>query len=178
MEPLNIEVIYLNDKLPNPERATEWSAAFDLYANIDESIVVKPGESVLMGTGVQLNMLSPDICATVLPRSGLGHKNGIVMGNLIGLIDADYQGEVKIPVWNRNSNVKWVDMAGPNGTMRQTPVYNQEGEFTINPGDRIVQLMFVRPIHPTMVSVKEFSTLTGRGEGGFGHSGGSALLGK
>lgn len=148
---MKVEVKILN---PNkgacselPKYATEGSAGLDLRACIDEPIVLKAGETQLIKTGIAIHMKSKDMAATILPRSGLGHKNGIVLGNLVGLIDSDYQGELMISAWNRSTT-----------------------DFTINPSDRIAQLVFIPILHPTFELVAEFGE-SERGEGGFGHSG-------
>ncbi|GAA81753.1 dUTP diphosphatase [Pseudoalteromonas sp. BSi20495] len=130
-----------------PEYATDGSAAIDLRACIDDTLQVLPGETKLIPTGIALNMQDTGMAATILPRSGLGHKHGIVLGNLVGLIDSDYQGELFISVWNRGSD-----------------------EFAINSGDRIAQLMFIPVIKADFVLVDEFEA-TERGAGGFGHTG-------
>lgn len=134
-------------EIPMPEYATDGSAAIDLRACIDGILQVLPGETKLIPTGIALNMQDTGMAATILPRSGLGHKHGIVLGNLVGLIDSDYQGELFISVWNRGSD-----------------------EFAINSGDRIAQLMFIPVLKADFVLVDEFEA-TDRGTGGFGHTG-------
>ncbi|ATG79013.1 MULTISPECIES: dUTP diphosphatase [Pseudoalteromonas] len=134
-------------EIPMPEYATDGSAAIDLRACIDGILQVLPGETKLIPTGIALNMQDTGMAATILPRSGLGHKHGIVLGNLVGLIDSDYQGELFISVWNRGSD-----------------------EFAINSGDRIAQLMFIPVLKADFVLVDEFEA-TERGAGGFGHTG-------
>lgn len=124
------------------------AAGLDLRAATTESVTILPNECTLIGTGVAVHIKDVNICATILPRSGMGHKHGIVLGNLVGLIDADYQGELKVSVWNRST----------------VP-------FTFLPGERIAQLVFLPVIHPTFTEVTEFGTDSERGEGGFGSSG-------
>ncbi len=147
----NIDLKILNPKIgtdfPLPAYATEGSAGLDLRACLDEAISLAPGQTQLIPTGLAIYIGDPSIAATILPRSGLGHKHGIVLGNLIGLIDSDYQGELMISCWNRS-----------------------EQAFTIEPGERIAQLVFVPVIQANFNLVTEFKS-TERGEGGFGHSG-------
>lgn len=146
-----VELKIINPKvgteIPMPEYATDGSAAIDLRACIDDALRVSPGETKLIPTGIALNMQDTGMAATILPRSGLGHKHGIVLGNLVGLIDSDYQGELFISVWNRGND-----------------------EFSINSGDRIAQLMFIPVLKADFVLVDEFEA-TERGIGGFGHTG-------
>lgn len=131
-----------------PEYATAGSAAMDLRAVFEgESLTLAPNECRLVGTGLAFHIGNPDYCALVLPRSGLGYKHGIVLGNLVGLIDSDYQGELKVPLWNRS----------------QTP-------YTIALGERIAQLMFQTVARATLLPVAAFGA-SERGEGGFGHTG-------
>jgi len=146
-----IQVKILNSKIGNefplPQYATTGSAGLDLRACIDAPIQLAPGETQLISTGIAIYMGDPNMAATILPRSGLGHKHGIVLGNLIGLIDSDYQGEILISCWNRGND-----------------------HFTIQPGERIAQLVFVPVIRGEFEVVNEFVS-TARGEGGFGSSG-------
>lgn len=130
-----------------PQYATEGSAGLDLRACLSAPLQLAPSETKLISTGLAIYIADPDLCATILPRSGLGHKHGIVLGNLIGLIDSDYQGELMISCWNRGND-----------------------HFTIQPGERIAQLVFVPIIRTEFEVVTEFHA-TKRGEGGFGHSG-------
>lgn len=146
-----IEVKILDDKIgksiPLPEYATQGSAGVDLRACLDENLNLEPGETKLIPTGIAIHISDPNLAATILPRSGLGHKHGIVLGNLVGLIDSDYQGQLFISCWNRsNSN------------------------FTIEPGDRIAQLVFLPVVQVDFEVVEDFQN-SDRGEGGFGHSG-------
>lgn len=147
----SIDLKILNPKIgtdfPLPAYATQGSAGLDLRACLDEAIILAPGQTQLIPTGLAIYIGDPSIAATILPRSGLGHKHGIVLGNLIGLIDSDYQGELMISCWNRS-----------------------EQPFTIEPGERIAQLVFVPVIQASFNLVTEFKS-TERGEGGFGHSG-------
>ena len=133
--------------IPLPSYATPGSAGLDLRVCIDEPIQIAAQETVLLHTGLSIYIADPELAAVILPRSGLGHKHGIVLGNLVGLIDSDYQGELKISCWNRSAE-----------------------HFTVNPGDRIAQLVFL-PIVRVSFSLVEHFTETSRGEGGFGSSG-------
>lgn len=130
-----------------PHYATPGSAGLDLRVCIDEPIQIAAQETVLLPTGIAIYIEDPAIAAVILPRSGLGHKHGIVLGNLVGLIDSDYQGELKISCWNRNQE-----------------------HFTVNPGDRIAQLVFLPIVRPSFDIVDSF-TESSRGQGGFGSSG-------
>jgi dUTP pyrophosphatase len=131
---------------PIPEVGTPGSAGVDLRACLDEPVTLAPGETILIGTGIAIHLEDPGFCAMILPRSGLGHR-GLVLGNLVGLIDSDYQGELKISTWNRG----------------------QEAQ-TIEPGDRIAQMVITPVIQPTFIEVDDFES-SSRGEGGFGHTG-------
>lgn len=137
----------IGNEFPLPAYATEGSAGLDLRALINEPLIVKAGETVLIPTGISIYIADPNLAAVILPRSGLGHKNGIVLGNLVGLIDSDYQGELKVSLWNRSQD-----------------------DFTVNVGDRIAQLVFVPVVQASFNIVENFEQ-TERGEGGFGHSG-------
>lgn len=151
-----VEVIYLDPRYNDPADldflklayATPDSAAMDLRAAIQEPLTLLAGQVLLVGTGVAINMANPYMAAHILPRSGLGSKHGIVLGNLVGEIDADYQGELKISVWNRSS----VD-------------------YTIAVGERIAQMEFVPILRAVLNEVTEFSVRSERGDGGFGSSG-------
>ncbi|RUO26802.1 dUTP diphosphatase [Aliidiomarina minuta] len=132
---------------PLPAYATAGSAGLDLRACLNHSITLDPGETVLVGTGLAVHIADPGLAATILPRSGLGHKHGIVLGNLVGLIDSDYQGELKVSVWNRGKQ-----------------------PFTIEPGERIAQMVIVPIVQVDFNLVSDFSD-SSRGAGGFGHSG-------
>jgi len=138
-----------------PEYATPGSAAVDLYACFEgDQIIVDRGATVLVPSGIAISIQDPNVAAFVLPRSGLGHKDGIVLGNLVGLIDSDYQGEVMVSVWNRNHEESGVHR-----------------DFVLKRGTRLAQLMFVPFVKPTLVPVETFSSKTQRGEGGFGSTG-------
>ncbi|MFI4918792.1 MAG: dUTP diphosphatase [Legionellales bacterium] len=137
----------IGDSIPVPAYATGGSAGLDLRVCIDEPISIAPQQTVLLPTGLAIYIADPSLAAVILPRSGLGHKNGIVLGNLVGLIDSDYQGELKISCWNRS----------------QEP-------FTVNPGERIAQLVFIPVVQCTFEVVNEFIE-SNRGDGGFGSSG-------
>lgn len=150
----SIQVKLLNPKIgsdpnfPLPTRATEGSAGIDLRACIDEPVAIKAGETKLIGTGMAIYIKDPNFAGIILPRSGLGHKHGIVLGNLVGLIDADYQGELMVSVWNRS-----------------------DSDFTLNPAERMAQYMVVPVVRPSFEVVDEFSDDSERGTGGFGSSG-------
>jgi dUTP pyrophosphatase len=137
----------IGTEFPLPAYATEGSAGLDLRALINEPLTVKAGETVLIPTGISIYIADPNLAAVILPRSGLGHKNGIVLGNLVGLIDSDYQGPLMVSLWNRSKD-----------------------DFTVNVGDRIAQLVFVPVVQASFNIVENFEQ-TERGEGGFGHSG-------
>src|SRR5579863_8850284 len=134
-------------EFPLPQYATAGSAGLDLRACIDAPLSLAPGQSALLATGLAIHLEDPGLAAVILPRSGLGHKHGIVLGNLVGLIDSDYQGPLMVSVWNRGS-----------------------AAFTVSPGDRIAQIVFVPVVHVGFEIVEDFST-TARGAGGFGSSG-------
>jgi dUTP diphosphatase len=134
-------------EFPLPRHATHGSAGMDLYACLDEHLHIAPGETHLIPSGIAIHIGKSDLAAVLLPRSGLGHKHGIVLGNLIGLIDSDYQGQIFISVWNRGRE-----------------------SFTIEPGDRIAQMVFVPVVQAEFNVVQEFEE-SRRGAGGFGHSG-------
>lgn len=137
----------LGNEIPMPTYATEGSAGLDLRACLDEPLVLKPGQTELIKTGLSIYIEDPSLAAMILPRSGLGHKHGIVLGNLVGLIDSDYQGELMVSCWNRGQT-----------------------EFSINVGERIAQLVLVPVVQAEFKLVDEFEQ-SARGEGGFGHSG-------
>ena len=134
-------------EFPLPRYETRGAAGLDLRACIEAPARIAPGETRLVSSGIAIHIADPGLAAVVLPRSGLGHKHGIVLGNLVGLIDSDYQGPVGISVWNRGDE-----------------------PFTIEPGDRIAQLVFLPVARARFEVVDEFAE-TERGEGGFGHSG-------
>ncbi len=137
----------IGNEIPLPTYSTEGSAGMDLRVVLDEPLQLAPGETQLLDTGISIYLEDPHLAAVLLPRSGLGHKHGIVLGNLVGLIDSDYQGPLKISVWNRGND-----------------------HFTVNPGDRIAQLVIVPVVQAQFEVVEEFAE-TDRGEGGFGSSG-------
>ena len=132
---------------PLPAYATDGSAGLDLRAALDEPLTLLPGDAALVPSGLAIHIGDPGLCAVVLPRSGLGHKHGIVLGNGTGLIDADYQGPLLISVWNRGRE-----------------------PFTMQPGDRIAQLVVLPIVRATLQVVDTFET-SARGAGGFGHTG-------
>jgi dUTP pyrophosphatase len=137
----------LGKEFPLPTHATAGSAGMDLRACIDAPLELAPGATSLIPTGLSIYIEDPTLAAMLLPRSGLGHKNGIVLGNLVGLIDSDYQGPLMVSVWNRGSSA-----------------------FTISPGDRIAQMVMVPVVQVEFDVVEDFSA-TKRGGGGFGSSG-------
>ncbi len=132
---------------PLPDYATDGSAGMDLRACIDGELVLEPGSTELIPTGLSMHISDPSLAAMLLPRSGLGHKHGIVLGNLVGLIDSDYQGQLYVSCWNR----------GDTG-------------FTVQPGERIAQMIFVPVVRAAFEVVEEFVD-SERGAGGFGHTG-------
>jgi len=137
----------IGSDMPLPTYATSGSAGLDLRACIDQPLELKPGGAELINTGIAIHIGNPNVAATILPRSGLGHKHGIVLGNLVGLIDSDYQGPLMVSCWNR-------------GTVT----------YTVQPGERIAQLVLVPVLRAQFTVVDEFEK-TDRGEGGFGSSG-------
>lgn len=180
-----VEVIYtdprFDSELPEHENFTKLSygkkgnAAMDLRACIEEPIVIKPGERLLIPAGFKM-WLKEGLEASLMPRSGLGSKQGIVIGNLVGLIDPNYQGVAGICVWNSNQNTKWEEVEvtiedTDETTTELIPFYNKEAEFTIYPGDRICQMKIAEFVEMVPEEVEVFSGDTERGEDGFGASG-------
>ena len=147
----NIQMKILDPRVgkefPLPEHATEGSAGVDLRACLDADLVIKPGQTELIPTGIAIHIEDPGLAAIILPRSGLGHKHGIVLGNLVGLIDSDYQGQLYVSCWNRSSE-----------------------EFLLEPGVRLAQLVIVPVVQANFNVVEDFDA-SQRGEGGFGHTG-------
>ncbi len=137
----------IGKEFPLPAYATGGSAGLDLCACLDEHLHIQPGQTHLIPTGIAVHMADRHMAAVILPRSGLGHKHGIVLGNLVGLIDSDYQGQLFVSCWNRGQE-----------------------SFTIEPGDRIAQMVFVPVIHARFEIVPDFEQ-SARGAGGFGHTG-------
>ncbi len=137
----------IGKEFPLPEYATEGSAGLDLRACLDKALELKPGQTELIATGISIYLGDPNFAAMILPRSGLGHKHGIVLGNLVGLIDSDYQGPLMVSCWNRGDK-----------------------NFVIEPGDRLAQLIIVPVVQAKFEIVEEFVS-TERGAGGFGSSG-------
>jgi dUTP pyrophosphatase len=137
----------IGTEYPLPEYATPGSAGVDLRACIDEPLTLKPGQTELVPSGIAVHMSDSSLAATILPRSGLGHKHGIVLGNLVGLIDSDYQGQVFVSCWNRGHDT-----------------------FVIEPGARLAQMVFLPVVRAEFEVVSEF-TASDRGAGGFGHTG-------
>lgn len=151
---MHVQVKVLDPKIGNdpnfplPTRATEGSAGIDLRACIDEPLTIKAGETVLVGTGLAIYLADPNFVGLIMPRSGLGHKHGIVLGNLTGVIDADYQGELMVSVWNRSQT-----------------------DYTLQPAERMAQYLVVPVVRPEFDIVSDFSDISTRGVGGFGSSG-------
>jgi dUTP pyrophosphatase len=148
-KPVQLKIIdqRLGQEIPLPEHATDGSAGMDLRACVESETLIRPGETLLIPTGFAMHISDPAMAAVILPRSGLGHKHGLVLGNLVGLIDSDYQGQVYVSCWNRS-----------------------EKEFLIEPGMRIAQLVFVPVIMADFEVVESFEA-SERGAGGFGHTG-------
>ncbi|HEY6240350.1 MAG TPA: dUTP diphosphatase [Burkholderiales bacterium] len=147
MKTLDVKILDLRLRNSLPQHATAGSAGLDLRACIEEPLTLAPGTAELVPSGVAIHLADSGLAAIVLPRSGLGHKHGIVLGNLVGLIDSDYQGQVMVSVWNRSG-----------------------AAFTINPMDRIAQLVVVPVVQVKLNVVEEFGT-SARGTGGFGSTG-------
>ena len=147
--PIELKILdsRFGSEFPLPAYATPGSAGMDLRAMIDTTMVIAPGKTVLIPTGIAVHVADPSLAAVILPRSGLGHKHGIVLGNLVGLIDSDYQGPLMVSCWNRSTE-----------------------PFTLEIGDRLAQLVFVPVVQAQFTLVDEFNS-SDRGEGGFGHSG-------
>ena len=147
--PLKVRILdaRLGKEFPLPAYATGGSAGMDLRACLNAPVVLDPGRAELLPTGLAIYVEDPGLAAVILPRSGLGHKHGIVLGNLVGLIDSDYQGQLMVSVWNRGRE-----------------------PFTVQPGERIAQLVIVPVVQVELQVVEDFTT-TSRGAGGFGHSG-------
>lgn len=147
--PVQVKILdtRIGTEYPLPRYETQDSAGMDLRACLEKSLIIQPGETHLIPTGIAIYIGDPHLAAVILPRSGLGHKHGIVLGNLVGLIDADYQGPLMISCWNRGQSA-----------------------YTIEPGDRIAQLVFLPIARVNLELVTDFNT-TQRGTGGFGHSG-------
>jgi len=137
----------LGQDMPLPTYATQGSAGMDLRACIDAPMTLKPGQTELIPTGMAIHIEDPSLCAMLLPRSGLGHKHGVVLGNLVGLIDSDYQGQLMVSCWNRGATT-----------------------FVIEPAERIAQMILVPVVQADLTIVEDFDASI-RGTGGFGHSG-------
>ena len=147
MKTIDVKILDLRMKELLPAYATTGSAGLDLRACIDAPLVLEPGQTVLVPTGLAIHVANPGYAAMILPRSGLGHKNGIVLGNLVGLIDSDYQGQLMVSTWNRGSQA-----------------------FTLQPLDRLAQLVIVPVLQVGFNVVEEFAS-SERGAGGFGSTG-------
>ncbi|AYP21558.1 dUTP diphosphatase [Pantoea agglomerans] len=149
MKKIDVKILdpRVGKEFPLPTYATSGSAGLDLRACIDDVLDIAPGTTTLVPTGLAIHIADPDLAAVILPRSGLGHKHGIVLGNLVGLIDSDYQGQLMVSVWNRGQE-----------------------SFSLQPGDRMAQLVFVPVVQAEFNLVEDFDASL-RGEGGFGHSG-------
>ena len=137
----------LGNEFPLPHYATDGSAGMDMRAGLDEPLKLGPGDTHLIPTGLAIHVADTGLAAVLLPRSGLGHKHGVVLGNLVGLIDSDYQGQVFVSCWNRGKK-----------------------SFTVEPGERIAQMVIVPVVRAEFEIVDDFDT-SGRGAGGFGHTG-------
>ena len=137
----------LGTEFPLPAYATDGSAGIDLRALVEDPVTLEPGQTTLLPTGMAIYIEDPSLAAMILPRSGLGHKHGIVLGNLVGLIDSDYQGQLMVSCWNRSNSA-----------------------FTIDPGERIAQLILVPVVQARLDIVSSFDE-SDRGAGGFGHTG-------
>lgn len=152
--PFHAQVKILNPKIgqhpdfPLPTQASIGSAGIDLRACIDESLTVKAGETALVGTGIAIYLADPNFVGLIMPRSGLGHKHGIVLGNLTGVIDADYQGEILVSIWNRS-----------------------QCDYVLQPAERMAQYLVVPIMRPEFEIVTKFSEISERGAGGFGSTG-------
>lgn len=149
MKKIDVKILdsRIGKDFPLPTYATPGSAGLDLRAVLDNAVELHPGETTLLPTGLAIHIGDANLAAVILPRSGLGHKHGVVLGNLVGLIDSDYQGQLMVSVWNRGQTT-----------------------FTIEPGERIAQMVFVPVVQAEFNLVEDFSN-SERGEGGFGHSG-------
>lgn len=147
--PIQVKILdaRIGKEFPLPKYETPDAAGLDLRACLEKSLTIEPGQTHLIPTGISIYIGDPHIAAVILPRSGLGHKHGLVLGNLVGLIDADYQGPLMVSCWNRG-----------------------QAAYTIEPGDRIAQLVFLPIVRAQFEMVNEFAE-TERGVGGFGHSG-------
>jgi len=147
--PLKVRILdaRVGQTLPLPAYATDGSAGMDLRACLDAPVPLAPGQTQLIPTGLAIHIDDPGLAAVILPRSGLGHKHGIVLGNLVGLIDSDYQGQLMVSCWNRSAQ-----------------------SFTVRPGERIAQLVVVPVLQVELEVVADFEQ-SARGAGGFGHSG-------
>lgn len=149
MKKIDVKILdsRIGQQFPLPTYATAGSAGLDLRTCLDDAVELAPGETTLLPTGLAIHIADPSLAAVMLPRSGLGHKHGIVLGNLVGLIDSDYQGQLMVSIWNRGQTT-----------------------FTIEPGERVAQMVFVPVVQAEFNLVESFEA-TDRGEGGFGHSG-------
>ncbi|MFT2798081.1 dUTP diphosphatase [Serratia sp. N21D137] len=149
MKKIDVKILdpRIGQDFPLPTYATPGSAGLDLRACLGSAVELAPGETTLLPTGLAIHIADTGLAAVILPRSGLGHKHGVVLGNLVGLIDSDYQGQLMVSVWNRGQK-----------------------SFTIEPGERIAQMVFVPVVQAEFNLVEEFDS-SERGTGGFGHSG-------
>ncbi|CAM3443331.1 deoxyuridinetriphosphatase [Xenorhabdus nematophila ATCC 19061] len=149
MKKIDVKILdpRIGQEFPLPTYATPGSAGLDLRACLDNAVELAPGQTELLPTGIAIHIADEQLAAVILPRSGLGHKHGVVLGNLVGLIDSDYQGQLMVSVWNRGDKM-----------------------FTVEPGERIAQMVFVPVVQAEFNLVEDFET-SERGSGGFGHSG-------
>ena len=148
-KPIQLKILdqRIGNEFAVPDYATDGSAGMDLRACVDQTTTIAAGQTVLIPTGLSIYVADPSLAAVLLPRSGLGHKHGIVLGNLTGLIDSDYQGPLMVSLWNRS-----------------------ETDFSVEPGDRIAQMVFVPIVQASFEIVDEFKQ-SDRADGGFGHTG-------
>lgn len=154
---MKVQIKVLDPRANIPVRGTAMSAGYDLIACINEPIILQHGDkAVLIPTGLAMFINDGSVAGIILPRSGLGHKQGLVLGNCLGLIDGDYQNQWMVSAWNRGNG------ADPEG---------KQSSITINPGDRIAQCIFIPVLHPEFVQVEDFSHESDRGLGGFGSTG-------
>lgn len=149
MQKIQVKILdeRIGNEFPLPHYATDGSAGLDLRACLDEHLRIEPGEAHLIPSGIAIHIADPELAAVLVPRSGLGHKRGVVLGNLVGLIDSDYQGQVMVSIWNRGQH-----------------------NVVIEPGDRIAQMVFV-PIRRVEFEIVDDFDTTLRNDGGFGHTG-------
>ncbi len=164
MKTLDVKILDARLREALPRYLTSGAAGFDLRACIEKPLTLVPGAAELIPSGIAIHLADPGLAAVVLPRSGLGHKHGIVLGNLVGLIDSDYQGQVMVSVWNRSKEAFTIN------PLDRIAQHRSKEAFTINPLDRIAQLVVVPVVQVKLNVVEEFSA-SERGAGGFGSTG-------